>query len=1227
MPVEITAWRAKIGLFNCYKKVSSTFPNTTTLQIDSSDFLKMIFVIKCFLVVMFNMLFSIYILAFLYFSIDKTIIFWLFIGGSRSPWFIFQNLTASPAYGLRYLLTIHIKNSIWTKFDFARITFLDILFLDIAYFDIKNLLLIISGNVHPNPGPGNKSRISFGIWNLDSLLTRDACKKTLVEALQSVHDFDIFGLCETYLNDSIENDKLKIEGFCSIPYRKDCKESNIRPRGGVCLYFKEETPIIEREKLVENFDEIIVSEIRLKNKKVFLVLIYRSPSQSADEFDNFLSNLEILLSKLNGEKPDTIIITGDFNARSPLFWENEITETPEGKKLSEFMTLNNMEQLINEPTHLPRGNIATCIDLIFTNKQMSFVDCGTLPSPDPKCKHLIIHGKLNFQIPCPPKYKRKVWDYPKANVTLIKTQVQNTPWQEIFHDQSIDSMVEIFTKRLLGLADKYIPSKIATFDDRDAPWVSPALKTAIKRKDRVFNKWVKRGRNENEKERVMNMQKDTNKCILEAKSFYIDKLAKKLTDPRSGQKEFWNAYKRFVNDKKNTNIPPLMEGDLLITDFKKKADIFNAYFADQCKNLESCVSLPILELKTNSLFDNIEVHDKYIVDIINKLNPKKAFGHDDISIRLLKMCPKEIAVPLKLIFIKCIQTGKFPTSWKQANVQPVHKKSSRQLKENYRPISLLPICGKIFEKIIFDQLYSFLICNNLITRNQSGFRPGDSTINQLLSITTEIFEAFEKHDEVRAVFLDISKAFDKVWHEGLLFKLKQNGVSENLLPFFQDYLFGRKQRVVLNGIDSTWESIQAGVPQGSVLGPLLFLIYINDLTDNVQSQMKLFADDSSLFMSVNKNIMGTHNQLIRDLNEVSKWANQWKMKFNPDITKQAIEVIFSNKRNKGEHPPLFFNDIPVARKEWTKHLGVFLDEKLSFKKHVQESIIKANSGLSLLKFLSKHVNRKILDMMYKMYVRPHLEYGDIIYHGQSCDITKNLESVQYKAGLIVTGCWEKTSQVKLYRELGWESLESRREFRRYSLFYKIKTNQAPPYLSDYLPPPPGHTNRYANSFFPFCHAGWVNLDANLRQSNSISEFKNRYLKNIRPPSKGICPNVEKRGLKMLSQLRVDHSDLRDHRFNKNFNCISPICRCGVEDETTEHYFMRCPFFQSKRTILLDSLSDILNNSIRVLPESHICHLILYGSNTYNEITNTLIIQASITYIKTSKRFKVLEAFS
>ena len=220
---------------------------------------------------------------------------------------------------------------------------------------------------------------------------------------------------------------------------------------------------------------------------------------------------------------------------------------------------------------------------------------------------------------------------------------------------------------------------------------------------------------------------------------------------------------------------------------------------------------------------------------------------------------------------------------------PIFEKGDKQLIKNYRPISLLPICGKV----IFNNLYSYLHTKNLITKNQSGFRPRDSTTNQLLYLLDEIHQAFgsPKSLEVRAIFLDISKAFDKVWHDGLIFKLEQNGISGNLLKLVQNYLSNRKQRVVLNGSYSDYSSVQSGVPQGSVRGPLLFLIYINGLESNIKSNVKFFADDTMLF-SIVKNPEISANCLNHDLEVIHQWAHQWKLEFNPDPTKQATEVLF-----------------------------------------------------------------------------------------------------------------------------------------------------------------------------------------------------------------------------------------------------------------------------------------------------------------------------------------------
>ena len=376
-----------------------------------------------------------------------------------------------------------------------------------------------------------------------------------------------------------------------------------------------------------------------------------------------------------------------------------------------------------------------------------------------------------------------------------------------------------------------------------------------------------------------------------------------MTNLLTSTKTYWSILKSFLNNKKIPCIPPPFHQNRYIIKYKDKSGLFNNFFANQCSPVKNSNVLPsVLFKRTENVISSIDFSSDDIAKIIQKLDSNKAHGHDMISICMLKICGNSIYKPLQLIFRSCTENGKFPSEWKKANVVPIHKKGNKQTLENYRPVSLLPIYGKIFERLIYNSLFEFFIANELISSNQSGFKPGDSCINQLLSITHEIDKSFDDGYEVRGVFLDISKAFDKVWHNGFIYKLKQNGVSGNFLNLIIDFLDARKQRVVLNGQYSSWASVKARVPQGSILGPLGFLIFINDLSENLVSNPKLFADDTSLFSVVQDITLSTKN-LNDDLKKINKWAFQRKISFNLDPNKQAQEVIFSRKLNKPNHCP------------------------------------------------------------------------------------------------------------------------------------------------------------------------------------------------------------------------------------------------------------------------------------------------------------------------------------
>ena len=799
-------------------------------------------------------------------------------------------------------------------------------------------------------------------------------------------------------------------------------------------------------------------------------------------------------------------------------------------------------------------------------------------------------------------------------------------------------MVDIFTDTLFSVFSSHIPNKVIKCNDKDPPWITHELKTAIRRKHRVYRKYVRRGQRKEDWDHVKNIRNETSKMIISAKEKYFLNLGRKLSDPNQGIKAYWTTLNRLLNKKKVANIPPLLENGLFETNVQTKATILNDFFVEQCCTITTGSTLPNFRPRCRSVLQNLTIDREKVFNLILALDTKKANGCDNISAFMIKACGSSIVEPLCRIFEKCLETGIYPSTWKKANIVPIHKKGSRQCKNNYRPISLLPILGKIFEKLLFDKIYSHLCENGLLTQNQSGFRPGDSTINQLLSITRKIYRAFEEipSKETRSVFLDLSKAFDRVWHEGLLYKLECNGITGNLLTLIEDYLANRKQRVVLNGKSSPWATISAGVPQGSVLGPLFFLVYINDLVDNINCEIKMFADDTSLFSRVDDPIRSAF-ELNEDLETVKLWAWQWKMHFNADKTE---EVIFSCKRSKPNHPPLLLGNDQVAQKMEHKHLGVILDSKLDFQSHIRQAILKARRGIGMIRYLSKYISRNVLDQIYKLYVRPHLDYGDIIYHRYDPEMqshfTRTLEQTQYSAALAVTGAWRGTSRQRLYKELGWESLYDRRWYRRLCHFFALKKQHLPQYLVTEIPNERqltynlrdprvyeqniGRTKRFANTYFQNTFMEWNKLDNEVKHAVSIAQFKNKLLSTIRPVENSMYNIHDITGVRQLTKLRLQFSALNEHKFRHNFDCLSPVCICGIENEDNEHFLLHCPLYDIMRCDLLGQLSEIPGLEISHYDSKSLCALLLYGSPLLNIIANRIIMEATISFIKETKRF-------
>ena len=399
------------------------------------------------------------------------------------------------------------------------------------------------------------------------------------------------------------------------------------------------------------------------------------------------------------------------------------------------------------------------------------------------------------------------------------------------------------------------------------------------------------------------------------------------------------------------------------------------------------------------------------------------------------------------------------------------------------------------------------------------------------------------------------------------------------------------------------------------------------------------------------------------------------MSFNPDPTKPAEEILFSQKRLPQEHLPLYFNGIEVKRVSEHKHLGFIFDPKLNCAAHFKEKSAKARKGIGIIKQLRKYLPTSVLDQIYKMHARSHLDYCDFIYHipelreknknsddsieneNSDCnlenDIDTNypssiklnyqmraLESILYQAGLAVTGAWKGSSTLKIYDELGWESLHHRRYFRRITQFFKIMNGLTPQYLVDPVPMPRRHlfgrhpTNdlyefsyrnqRFLNSFYPDSVVCWNKLSPETRKIDTLKKFKENILKDIKPEPKSIFNLHDPDGIKFIYQLRVGLSPLREHKNRHNFldtPCV--LCSCGTGAESTEHFLLKCPSYTEPRKELLTTINSVIElkiQSVHAFDNISLIEILLYGHENLNPSQNKGILSATIDYIQKTERF-------
>ena len=1082
------------------------------------------------------------------------------------------------------------------------------------------MILLISGDVHPNPGPtlSNASSpnsslsstpaidtskyFSFIHYNVQSILPK------LDILLTEFKDFDILAFSETWLSPAVSSDDVLLDSF-HVPERKDRLNDN---HGGVILYVKNKYFYRRRTDLEIGGVESIWIEIHHSSNPLLFGLFYRPPNTNSTQHSSIVDSIHLAIDS----GIQNIIFTGDFNLN--------IYNTLSNRKVNNICRNLSLTQHISDPTHYTESSQST-IDLIFSNNPDILLQVGVCdPVLDQDVRfHCPVYGILKSNKKRDHSFTRLIWSFDKGDYTLLRNKAREVDWSTTKSD-NIDTYASNTTETILSLARSAIPSKSVIIRPSDPPWFSSGLRSLIRQRKRAYRK-AKRSDTPSDWASFRKLRNKVVDNIRLSKHKHLSSLVEKLNSDSKKLKSWWSCLKPFIkpNHTSKSTIPPLQFQGSIVSDDEAKAKLLNDFFVSQSV-LDENDSEPLPELPSLSYLplENICITPLEVKDALKALPLGKAPGPDGINNRILFELHSELAHPLCDLFNKSLSSSSFPDVWKKANVHPLFKSGDNSVLKNYRPISLLNSLGKVLERVIFKHIFNFLRSNAILTPLQSGFVPGDSTVNQLVYLLDTISASVDSGKEVRAVFCDVSKAFDRVWHRGLLHKMESIGIKGSVLGWFSSYLTRRRQRVVLPGVASGWDETKAGVPQGSILGPLLFLIFINDIVLGIESNIRLFADDTSLFLTVDNPITSAE-VLTSDLRQISSWANRWKVDFNPVKTET---VTFSRKANPPAHPSLQMIDTDIITVQHHKHLGIHLSCDLKWSHHIDYILSKAYYRLNIMRKLKFSLERNSLETIYLSFIRPVLEYSDILFDNCTAQEGRELEKVQHEAARIVTGTTKLVSIDKLMTEVQWESLENRRKKHKLVFLYKILNNLAPSYLTDLNPTtsfansnynmrrsdifqqPRSRTNLYYNSFLPSAIREYNQLDSSTRSANSLSSFKRLLNSNVvRAPKYFYAGN--RRDQILHARLRTNCSSLAHDLFSKNI-VDSPLCHCG-EVETTSHYFFHCQRYVNFRQDLENAVTKHTNCTLNTL---------LFGNKSLTYSENLEIFSAVHHYVYLTKRF-------
>jgi hypothetical protein len=762
--------------------------------------------------------------------------------------------------------------------------------------------------------------------------------------------------------------------------------------------------------------------------------VYRPPPRADDDKEKraklekaILTSIMAARALVDRKEFDGLCIVGDFNYNKTSWDEDGVGLAEPLAKLDnaflETLAEQHLHQSVTFPTFLnARGVRVNFLDLVLSESanRVFNIEAGPPLSDDCRQYHVSITFEIGLRYERPKSlFERSKFVLSKGKYEDLTNELDAVNWQKLFEGKQVDECNELFVNEYNRACRLWIPICSKSSRKVQPPWWTGSLGNLCAKKKRL---WILIQHNQGNSESLISDYKATCKAVKKATKRAVIDYERLLVNEKKNNKRLYGYAK---SKQKTTKTISEMRGE----DGRKTtcggeiSNILNNYFKSVFV-IESDQGLPTFEMRTEARISEVSIDVGELADRLSKLDPHKAPGDDGIHPHVLSRCSSACAVPLAMIFNKSLQSGVIPEKWRLANVTALHKKGSRLDPGNYRPVSLTSVMCKVLERIVRDTLLDYLYANHLIAKEQHGFVRNKACITNLLESLDIITNSLAYKLWIDLILLDFAKAFDKVPHGRLVHKLRAYGITGVLLEWLADFLRNRKQRVVMGEHMSGWETVTSGVPQGSVLGPLLFVIYINDLPECVTNfPIKLYADDSKIIAEINNE--DDSRKLQEDLNAVVNWTDKWLMRLNYDKCK----VMHLGKKNSKQayymHDSLtgFTHTLSMTEKE--RDLGITLSSDAKWHAHASKIASKANSTLGWFKdaFMCRDAN--LWKKLYMTYIRPHLEFAAPAWNLYSKGDIRLVEQVQRRATKVSHALKSLGYEARLER-LGLTTLEARR---------------------------------------------------------------------------------------------------------------------------------------------------------------------------------------------------------